>query len=53
LIRLRDFPGSIVAQLVPVSAFLHSLGQNQKSATTSGMSAAGVILLQNSLLIWF
>ncbi len=27
MIRPRDLPDSIVAQLVPVSAFLHSLGQ--------------------------
>ncbi len=29
MIRPRDLPDSIVAQLVPVSAFLHSLGHKQ------------------------
>ncbi len=29
MIRPRDLPDSIVAQLVPVSAFLHSLGHNR------------------------
>ena len=41
MIRPRDLPDSIVAQLVSVSTFLHRLGQNRKSSAGHGMSVVG------------
>ena len=41
MIRPRDLPDSIVAQLVSVSAFSHSLGQQRKSSLALGMSGLG------------
>ena len=43
MIRPRDLPDSIVAQLVSVPAFLHSLGHERKSVTATRMSAFGGI----------
>jgi len=41
MIRPRDLPDSIVAQLVSVSTFLHRLGQKRKSSVGLEMSALG------------
>ncbi len=41
MIHLRHLPDSIVARKVSVSAFLHSLGQKQKSSVGLGMSGLG------------
>ncbi len=41
MIRPRDLPDLIVAQLVSVSAFSQSLGRNRKSVTTTRLSAIG------------